>query len=110
MRTLLDIKPVTLARGSVHRIENRKGSEVFCLEGALWITQEGDPRDVALTAGRSFTLDRKGLAVVYALRDAAITHRHAGARGAGPDATPCCLSPKPEAVPCSSRSIAIPPT
>lgn len=73
MRTLLDIKPVTLARGSVHRIENRKGSEVFCLEGALWVTQEGDSRDVALSAGRSFTLDRKGLAVVYALKDAAIT-------------------------------------
>jgi Protein of unknown function (DUF2917) len=73
MRTLLDIRPITLARGSVHRIENGKGSEVFCLEGALWITQEGDPRDIALVAGRSFELDRKGVAVVYALRDAAIT-------------------------------------
>jgi hypothetical protein len=73
MRTLLDIKPIRLAHGTVHRIENRKGSEVFCLEGALWITQEGDPRDIALVAGRSFELDRKGVAVVYALRDATIT-------------------------------------
>jgi hypothetical protein len=73
MRPLLDIRPITLSRGSLHRIENSKGSEVFCLEGALWITQEGDPRDIALVAGRSFELDRKGVAVVYALRDAVIT-------------------------------------
>jgi hypothetical protein len=86
MRTLLDIKPIQLPRGTVHRIENRKGSEVFCLEGALWITQEGDPRDIALTAGRSFVLDRRGVAVVYALRDATIT---VGAPGH--------VSPAPEA-------------
>jgi len=73
MRTLLDIKPIQLARGSVHRIENSQGSEVFCLEGALWVTQEGDPRDIALSAGQSFALDRKGLAVAYALKDAVIS-------------------------------------
>jgi hypothetical protein len=57
----------------VHRIENGRGTEVFCLKGTVWLTQEGDPRDVILGAGQSFVLDRKGVAVAYALKDAAIT-------------------------------------
>jgi len=78
MRPLLDIKPIPLARGSVHRIENAKGTEVFCLRGTVWLTQERDPRDIILGSGQSFVLDRKGTAVVYALRDAAITVGTAG--------------------------------
>jgi hypothetical protein len=73
MRTLLDIKPIVLAKRSLHRIENGKGTEVFCLEGTVWITQEGDPRDIILGSAQAFALDRKGVAVVYALKDAAIT-------------------------------------
>jgi hypothetical protein len=73
MRPLLDIKPIALAARSVHRIQNGKGSEVLCLKGTVWITQENDRRDIILGAGQSFVLDHKGVAVVYALRDAAIT-------------------------------------
>ena len=73
MRPLLDIKPIVLAQRSVHRIENGKGTEVFCLKGTVWLTQEGDPRDIVLSPGQSFVLDRKGVAVVYALKEAAIT-------------------------------------
>ena len=73
MRTLLDIKPIMLARRSVHRIENGKGAEVFCLSGTVWLTQEGDRRDVILGAGQSFLLDRQGVAIAYALKDSSIT-------------------------------------
>ena len=73
MRPLLDIKPIALAKRSVHRIENGKGTEVFCLDGTVWLTQEGDPRDIILGAGQSFLLDRKGVAVVYALKAATIS-------------------------------------
>jgi hypothetical protein len=73
MRPLLDIKPIALAARSVHRIENGKGSEVLCLKGTVWITQEKDPRDILLSSGQSFVLDHKGVAIVYALKDAAIT-------------------------------------
>jgi hypothetical protein len=73
MRPLLEIRPIALSRQSMHRIENGKGSEVFCLRGVVWVTQEGDPRDLILASGQSFVLDRKGVAVVYALKDAAIT-------------------------------------
>ena len=73
MRTLLDIKPIALETRGLHRIENGKGNEVVCLEGVVWITQEGDRRDVILSPGQSFVLDRKGVAIVYALKQAAIT-------------------------------------
>jgi hypothetical protein len=37
-----------------------------------------DPRDIILTRGQSFILDRPGRAVVYALKDAAIVVGPAG--------------------------------
>ena len=69
----LTLEPIALAAGSVHRIETAKGIKVSCVRGATWITQERDPRDMILAAGQSVVLDRPGLAVVYAFKDAVIT-------------------------------------
>jgi hypothetical protein len=69
----LTLEPVALAARSVHRIENAKGIRVSCVRGATWITQESDPRDLILAAGQSVVLDRPGLAVAYAFKDAVIT-------------------------------------
>ena len=49
-----------------------------CFKGPVWITQNNDQRDVVLSAGQSFTLDRKGPAIVFALKDAAILVGPAG--------------------------------
>lgn len=38
----------------------------MCCAGTIWITQEGDPRDIFLAAGERFTLDRPGLALISA--------------------------------------------
>ena len=69
----LTLEPVALAARSVHRIENAKGIRVSCVRGVTWITQESDPRDLILAAGQSVVLDRPGLAVAYAFKDAVIT-------------------------------------
>jgi Protein of unknown function (DUF2917) len=69
----ITIEPITLAAQSVHRIENARGAEVCCVRGVTWVTQERDPRDLILAAGQSIVLDRPGLAVVYAFKDAVIT-------------------------------------
>ena len=69
----LTLEPIALAAQCVHRIENARGIKVSCVRGVTWITQERDPRDMILASGQSLVLDRPGLAVVYAFRDAVIT-------------------------------------
>ena len=78
MKPVLDIKPVRLAARTVHSIEGGKGLQVTAVAGAVWLTQDGDLRDVVLTRGQSFILDRQGRAVLYALKDAAIVVAPAG--------------------------------
>ena len=67
-------KPATtrLAHRRILNLHDRRGDRVECLDGSVWITQDGDPRDVVLDAGESFTLDRPGTALVYALADARV--------------------------------------
>jgi hypothetical protein len=69
----LALEPISLPARSVHRIEHAKGVQVTCVRGVTWITQEQDSRDLILTAGQSIVLDRRGLAVVFAFKDAVIT-------------------------------------
>jgi len=57
---------VRLNTGELLDINDGEGFTVECLEGAVWITQSSDHRDIVLKAGQSFTLDRPGLALVCA--------------------------------------------
>src|SRR5262245_57091718 len=66
-------EPIALAARSVHRVESAKGLENACVRGAIWVTQERDQRDWVLMAGQSVVLERRGLGVVYAFKDALIT-------------------------------------
>ena len=61
-----------LARSRHVQVIDGRGSSMRCLAGSVWVTQEGDPRDIVLAAGDAFTLDRDGVAIVYATSDAAI--------------------------------------
>jgi hypothetical protein len=72
------VRPVNLPARSVHRIEGGKGLQITTVAGTVWVTQSNDPRDMVLGRGHSFILDRKGLAVVYALSDASIVIGPAG--------------------------------
>ena len=69
----LTSEPIALAARCVHRIESAQGVEIACVRGAIWVTQERDLRDWVLMAGQSTVLERVGLAVVYAFKDALIT-------------------------------------
>lgn len=69
----LTLEPISLPARSVHRIEDAKGIRISCVRGVAWITQERDPRDLILAAGQSVVLDRPGLAIAYAFKEAVIT-------------------------------------
>jgi hypothetical protein len=59
-------RPVSLNTGQLLDIHDGQGFEVVCLDGAVWVTQSNDPRDIVLEAGESFVLDKRGLALVCA--------------------------------------------
>jgi hypothetical protein len=60
----------------VHRqaieLTDAVGTVLTCISGSLWITQHLDKRDVVLSPGEAFTLDRKGVAIVQATADAVL--------------------------------------
>ena len=57
------------------RLRNAAGWIVESCGGTVWITQEGDPRDVMLTAGERFTLDRDGKTIVSGIGEAMLAVR-----------------------------------
>jgi hypothetical protein len=64
-----DLRPISLRARGVHRIDNGRGLSVTALKGTVWITQDRDVRDIILSAGQSFVLDRNGVALVFAFRE-----------------------------------------
>ena len=61
-----------LARSEELRIVDGRGLLIHVWQGSLWITQEGDRRDIVLEAGGSFRLDRNGVALAKAWDDAVL--------------------------------------
>lgn len=85
MRLDLTPQPAYLARRQTFSLRTRKGQRIECRSGQLWITQDGDPRDVILVAEECFTLDRNGQTLVSALEDASFTlHNTATVSAASP--------------------------
>lgn len=64
---------LALAHNDVAGIRNGRGALVFVESGTAWITQEHDRRDLLVPAGKTFRLDRDGVALVQAHRAATIT-------------------------------------
>lgn len=58
-----------LVKGRIRRVREARGKRVECISGSLWVTQDGDPRDVLLETGEAFEFDRAGDALVSALAD-----------------------------------------
>jgi hypothetical protein len=65
---MFDSRP--LAKGRIRRVHRPLGQRVECVSGALWVTQDGDPRDIVLNPGDSFAFDQRGDALISALDDA----------------------------------------
>jgi len=72
MNIRLNARTVCLTRTQALTLDDARGSSIRCHAGRVWITQNGDPRDIVLVSGESFTLDRDSPAIVTAIRDASI--------------------------------------
>ena len=61
-------------------LQRHAGDRIECVSGVVWVTQDGDLRDIVLNAGESFRLDRSGRALVSALADAGVVFHTARCR------------------------------
>jgi len=58
-----------LGKGRIRHVHAREGRRVELLSGSLWITQDGDRRDIVLAPGEAFDFDRRGDALLSAFAD-----------------------------------------
>jgi Protein of unknown function (DUF2917) len=66
------IARLALGRRDTLTLEAARGALVRCLEGLVWITQDGDRADHIVAAGDSFRVDRDGSVIVQATRPARV--------------------------------------
>jgi len=62
-----------LERNKVVKLRGAIGHTVVCRSGSVWVTRDGDTRDVILRAGGTFTFDRDGPALLQAFEASAIS-------------------------------------
>lgn len=74
-----------LPRGETLRVADGKCHVIAVFEGQVWLTQDGDLRDVILEAGDSFTFGRPGVTLVHAFRDARLMMMDAAAVAPQPE-------------------------
>ena len=56
-----------IEKNKILEVNQAFGAAVECLEGSVWITLDGDSRDVVLAAGQTFVVDRDRRTLVQAL-------------------------------------------
>ena len=73
MHLQLESATLQLARGQLVRLEDAAGRVVRNHDGAVWVTEDGQPRDIVLREGESYRLAGDALVLVHALRDSRFT-------------------------------------
>ena len=66
-----DLHPasIQLQKGQIHRIHHGMGQRIEALDGCLWVTIDNDLRDIFVSPGAGFTIDRGGDTLVSAMAD-----------------------------------------
>lgn len=63
---------ITFTRNQIREVKTPLGVTLKCLSGRVWVTLDGDPRDVVLDQGQTFTVDRNQRTLVMALDEATV--------------------------------------
>jgi hypothetical protein len=71
-----------LSNGDLLELPDACGTTLHVAQGRVWLTQEGDRRDIVLRDGDTWTLELPGLAVAEAQGDAKVMLFQSGRRGA----------------------------
>lgn len=70
---LTGVGEIKLKKGDLWKTKRNVGLYLLCQEGMVWITQEGDTKDIFLKGGEQFGLDRPGLVIAQALTEVEIS-------------------------------------
>lgn len=73
MHIELNENGLCLKRNNLVKVRGGISHTVVCHSGSVWVTQDGDARDVILHAGETFTFDRDGPALLQAFEPGAIS-------------------------------------
>ncbi|MGB9640011.1 MAG: DUF2917 domain-containing protein [Anaerolineales bacterium] len=62
---------LVLEKLAVHHLDgDARGTEIACLQGILWVTQQDDGQDYILKSGDSLVVSHRGRVVIEAISDA----------------------------------------
>ena len=64
----LDRAAITLHPADVVRLGAARGRRIESVFGRIWVTLDGDPRDIVLDPGEGFSVDRDGDVLISPLR------------------------------------------
>ena len=67
MRLELKAGNVKLGPNQTLRVVDGEGTTVCAVEGAVWITEENQPKDIVLQPGGCYQLRKRGIAIVNSL-------------------------------------------
>ncbi|MBI5786639.1 MAG: DUF2917 domain-containing protein [Rhodocyclales bacterium] len=73
MSDILQLRRIQIGLRELVVIDDARGQVLTCESGELWLTQDGDSRDVILPAGQSWRVDRSGPLVLSAFQPAVAT-------------------------------------
>jgi len=66
----LTLASTALRKGEILHLQHALGQRIEALGGRLWITMDGDLRDIVIDAGEGFTVDRSSDVLLSAMSDA----------------------------------------
>ena len=67
MKLELKTGNVQLGPNQTLRVVDGEGTTVCAVEGAVWITEENQPKDIVLQPGSCYRLKQRGIAIVNSL-------------------------------------------
>src|SRR6185295_17534257 len=73
MQIELNSSTLNLSPAGVIAVQDGTGTQVLCLSGVLWVTEEGESKDSIVRAGDVLTLRKPGRTVISALEAASLT-------------------------------------